>query len=148
MMIRALAIIAALLIAAPATAQNVKLIDPFTGKAYRVGGAPDSGWQYAGVTGGLTTTADTVLAAAPTATGVRNYLTSLQLKNTSAVASEIVVKDGSTVIWRGQLSASMTFMEIITFSSPLRSSANAALNIALVTTGTATVVSAQGFVGP
>lgn len=145
MMIRALAIIAALLIAAPATAQNVKLIDPFTGKAYRVGGAPDSGWQYAGVTGGLTTTADTVLAAAPTAAGVRNYLTSLQVKNTSAVASEIVVKDGSTIIWRGHVGASMTFMETITFPTCLKGSANTAMNVALITTATATVVSAQGY---
>jgi hypothetical protein len=106
----------------------------------------DTAFNYAGVTGGITTTADVALAPAGAA-GIRNYLTSLQFKNTSAVASEIVVKDGATVIWRGHAGASMTFEDVITFGTPLKGSAATALNIALITTGTATIVSAQGFTG-
>ena len=129
--------------ATPAFGAGVTLLDPTTGLAYRAG-APDTPWQYAGVTGGITNTAD--VAIAPAAGGIlRNYLCSLQVKNTAAVASEIVVKDGSTVIWRGHVNASMTFEEIITYSVCIRGSANTAMNVALITTGTATIVSAQGY---
>lgn len=144
-----LTLVLALLLLAPAAhAQNVKLLDPNTGIAYRVGNGSDPGWQYAGVTGGITTTSDTAIAAAPTGAGARNYLASLQFKNTSAVASEIVIKDGSTVIWRGQVSASMTAMQTVNFLPPLRTSPNTAMNVALITTGTASIVSAQGYTGP
>jgi hypothetical protein len=136
-------LLALALLAPPANAQNVKLIDPITGVAYRAG-VPDTPWQYAGVTGGIVNTSDVAIAAAAGA-NTRNYLCSLQLKNTAAVASEIVVKDGSTIIWRGHLGTSMTFEEIITFSVCLKGSANTAMNVALITTATATIVSAQGY---
>ena len=101
---------------------------------------------YASPTGGITVTADTPIFAAGAA-GIRNYLTGLWLKNTSATASEIVIKDGAaTVLWRGHLSASMTFGEVLTFNPPLRGSAATALNVAL-TAITATIVSAQGYTG-
>lgn len=104
-----------------------------------------SGWNYAGATGGMTATADVALAAAAGA-GVCNYLSALQFFNSAAVASEIVVKDGaSTVIWRGMVPASMTVPICIVFPTPLRGSANTALNVAMLTTSTATRVSAQGF---
>lgn len=104
-------------------------------------------WQYAGITGGIVDTADVVLTASAGA-GLRNYLTSIQYINTAAVASEIVVKDGATVIWRGMAPASMTFPATVDFSAaPLRGTAATALNVAMVTTGTATRVSAQGFKG-
>jgi hypothetical protein len=136
-------LIAITLLAAPASAQKVTLVDPVSGSAYRAG-VPDTPWQYAGATGGITNTSDVAVAAAAGA-NVRNYLCGLQIKNTSAVASEIVAKDGSTIIWRGHVGASMTFMETITFPVCLKGSANTALNIALITTSTATVVSAQGY---
>jgi hypothetical protein len=106
----------------------------------------DTAFRYAGATGGIIDTADVVIAPAAGA-GIRNYLTSLQFKNTSAVASEIVVKDGATVIWRGHVSATMAFEELVTFGTPLRGTANTALNVAMITTATATIVSAQGFTG-
>lgn len=123
--------------------------------AYALGSVPidgngnvvgESAFQFAGATGGITGTADVALAAAGGA-GVRNYLTAIQFKNTSAVASEIVIKDGATVIWRGQVSASMTVMDGWTFNPPLRGTANTALNVAMLTTATATIVSAQGYTG-
>jgi hypothetical protein len=112
------------------------IVDPHAASASR--------WHYAGVTGGITDTSDVALAAAAGA-GIRNYLTAIQFKNISATASEIVVKDGSTVIWRGHAGASMTAMERIVFPVPLKGTANTALNVALLTTATATIVSAQGF---
>jgi hypothetical protein len=140
---RILFALALLALASPALGEGVTLIDPITGNTYRAG-VPDTPWQYAGATGGIINTTDVPIAAAAGA-NIRNYLASLQIKNTAAVASEIVVKDGSTIIWRGHVGASMTFMETITFAVPLRGSANTALNVALITTATATVVSAQGY---
>lgn len=106
--------------------------------------APADRWFYAGITGGITDTADVVVKAAGGAS-VRNYLTRLQYANASAaVSSEIVVKDGSTVIWRGWAQQA-GLAQGIAFDPPLQSTANTALNVAMITTGTATRVSAQGF---
>lgn len=103
-------------------------------------------WSYAGATGGITDTANVTLAAAP-GVGKSNYLKSLQVINSSVTATEIVVKDGSTtVIWRSRVGASMTTPINITFDRPLYASNNTALTFACITTSTATIVSAQGYV--
>jgi hypothetical protein len=106
----------------------------------------ETAFQFAGATGGITNTADVAIAAAAGA-GIRNYLQTIWFKNTAAVASEIVLKDGATIIFRGHVGASMTFGEYIRFDPPLRTTANTALNVALLTTATATIVSAQGYTG-
>lgn len=103
-------------------------------------------WNFAGVAGGIVNTTDVAVMSAGGAS-VRNYMTGLQFCNTSATASEIVVKDGSTVIWRGMAPASMAMPHNVTFDVPLRGTANTALNVAMLTTATATRVSAQGFQG-
>lgn len=105
---------------------------------------PASRWQYAGATGGIVNTTAVALNAAAGA-GIRNYVTSVQYFNSAAVASEIEIRDGSTVIWRGYVPASMTAPVAVQFASPLRGSANTAVNVALATTATATRVSAQGY---
>ena len=102
-------------------------------------------WSYAGATGGITDIANYALAPAQGGQ-LKNYLCSLQFSNKSAVASEIVVLDGATVIWRGSAAANQTLMNEMTFDPPLRGSVNTAMNVAMITTGTATIVSAQGFV--
>ncbi len=107
---------------------------------------PESTWQYGSSTA-ATGTADVVVKAAAAA-GIRNYMTSLQYQNTSGVASVIVVKDGSTVIWAGVAPASMAVPANITFPVPLRGTAATAMNVALLTTATNTIIAAQGFVAP
>lgn len=102
-------------------------------------------FQYVSPTGGLTDTADAQVAPAGAA-GVRNYLTGLQFANTG-VASEIVVKDGATVIWRGYVPATTGTQSQVTFQVPLKGTAATAMNVAMVTTGAACRVSAQGFTG-
>ncbi|MTW18363.1 hypothetical protein GJ689_19355 [Rhodoplanes serenus] len=106
---------------------------------------PEADWSYTGAA--VTNTTDVVLAAAAGA-GIRRYLTALQLKNTNATATEVVVKDGSTVIWRLLLPANMANADTIAFPSPLKSSANAALNFACITTGASVYVAAQGYTAP
>lgn len=100
-------------------------------------------WRASGT---LTTTADLVLKTA-SGTGVFNALTDLILQNTNAVATIVNIKDGSTTIGQVSLPATMAAPVIINLKTPLLSTANAALNIAAVTTGANVLVTASGFSG-
>ena len=112
----------------------------------RLNSIPENEWQYAAASGGITNTTDVVLQAAA-GSGIKNYLTGLSVANASATASEVVVKDGSTVIWRMYLAANAP-IQSIKFVTPLQSTANTALNVACITTGTQTYVNAQGYKAP
>jgi hypothetical protein len=104
---------------------------------------PELEWSYAAASGGVVNTVDVVLSAAAGA-GLRRYITSMSLSNANATATEVVLKDGATVIWRGQLPANAPMVQIA-FENPLRTTANTALNFACITTGAAVYVNAQGF---
>jgi len=108
---------------------------------------PASPWYYAGATGGITNTTAVVVtpAAVP---GQRYFLTNLQYMNSAATASEIVIRNtsDSAVRWRGYANASMTSPGWFTFDPPLQSLANDTLEVVMLTTATATRVSAQGFI--
>jgi hypothetical protein len=104
---------------------------------------PELEWSFASPSGGVVNTTDVVLAAAAGA-GLRRYITGLQVSNNSATATEIVLKDGATVIWRGHLAGNAGAVNF-QFPNPLRTAANAALNFACITTGAAVYVNAQGF---
>lgn len=106
---------------------------------------PEADWSYTGAP--VTSTSDIVLAAAAGA-GIRRYITAIQLKNTNATATEVVIKDGATVIWRLLLPANMATADTIVFPSPLKSAANAALSFACITTGASVYVAAQGYTAP
>jgi hypothetical protein len=108
-------------------------------------GQPLAPWSYAAASGGITDTADVTLAAAPGA-GKSNYLKSLQIVNTSATATEVVIKSGSTVLWRGKVGASMIGPVSINFERPLISANNTAMTAACITGSTVTYINAQGYV--
>lgn len=112
----------------------------------RLNSIPENEWQYAAASGGITNTSDVVLAVAQGA-NIKNYLTGLSIANANATATEVVVKDGSTVIWRMYLAANAP-IQSIKFVTPLQSTANTALNVACITTGTQTYVNAQGYKAP
>lgn len=112
----------------------------------RLNSIPENEWQYAAASGGITDTANVVLAVAQGA-NIKNYLTGLSIANANATATEVVVKDGSTVIWRMYLAANAPIQNI-KFITPLQSTANTALNVACITTGTQTYISAQGYKAP
>lgn len=107
---------------------------------------PELDLAYAS-TGAITNTTDVAIAAAAGA-GLRRYATAVQVQNTNATATEVVLKDGSTVIWRVYLPASMTAPVGIPFPSPLKTTANTALNFACITTGASVYVNVQGYTGP
>ena len=109
---------------------------------------PEADWQYAAAAGGIVNTTDVVLKAAAAA-GIRNYVTSIDVRNAHAtVATEVVIKDGATVIWRQLLPAAMAAPVEITFPTPLRGTAATAVNFACLTTGAQVYVNAQGYAAP
>lgn len=111
----------------------------------RLHAIPESTWNYAAAAGGITTaTAATVKTAV---TGLRNYVTGLQLSNASATATEFVIRDGTggTVLWRCYLAAN-TAPFTVNFAVPLRGTAATLLEAACLTAGAAAYLSLQGFV--
>lgn len=122
---------------------------PTNGTAAKQSSSSD--WRYPALAGGITDTSDVVLKAAA-GPGFINTLGSLQIVNAAAgVNTEVVIKDGSTVIWRGYAPASIALvtqlqMVPITFDPPLYGSTNTALNFACITTASKTYVNAQGWV--
>jgi hypothetical protein len=106
---------------------------------------PELDWSYCGVA--IVNTTDVVVKAAG-AVGIKNYITCFQYQNTSATATEIVIKDGATVIWRGYAGAGMTGCIDIQFPSPLKGTAATALNFACITTAANVYVNFQGYQAP
>lgn len=98
--------------------------------------------QVQGVTAAITGTTDTAVIAAPGAS-VRNYITSLEVVNSSGTATVVAIKDGSTII--AYIYAPANGYNDAQFPTPLKLSANAALNVACLTTAANVFVSAQGF---
>ena len=113
----------------------------FITKPYASEGAD---WQYAAASGGITDTTDVAVRAA--STSERGYVTGIQLRNANAVATEFVIKDGATVIWRTSLPASMTAPVVVSFATPLRGSVNTALNVACITTAAQVYANVQGYI--
>lgn len=107
--------------------------------------AEAGGWSYAAAAGGITDTADVTLTAAPGNLSA-NYLSAIQVVNKGATATEVVVKSGSTVLWRTYAAANGVSLIDVTFARPLPAANNTALTAACITTGTATIINAQGFI--
>lgn len=78
----------------------------------------------------------------------RMYVTSISCTNTSAVASAIEIKDGTTVIYRGGVGtqAATGGNWQTTFPVPLRGTVNTGLNFAPITTATSTICCASGYI--
>lgn len=105
-------------------------------------------WQYAAVAGGLVGTSDTAAKTAAGA-GLRNYVTSVDVTNSHpTIGTEVVIKDGSTVIHRGYAAAAGGGYAI-NFATPLKGTANTAINVAEITATATTgvLVNLRGYVG-
>lgn len=102
-------------------------------------------WKYAAGSGGIADTSDVTLVAAAGA-NKSNYLKSVQFINKDAsVGTEVVIKDGSTVIWRGFAPAAMITSNNVSFDVPLSSSPNTALKAAAITNSAELYINAQGY---
>lgn len=86
-------------------------------------------------------TSTQILAAA--GAGLRNYIQTITCINESATATRVDILDGATVIWRFWMAAGST--QTAEFPTPLRPTANTAVNAQCSITGTSTYVSIAGF---
>lgn len=107
---------------------------------------PTSGtvWSYASPTA-VTDTSDDVAQAAGGG-GVHHYITSIQVFNSHpSVSTPVVVKSGSTVLWRGLAYNTGGRAEAITFPTALVGGDNEAINVANETNGASTYFNLQGY---
>lgn len=110
-------------------------------------------WRFAGAAGGIvnTTTAVTVKAAA--GAGIRNYVSGMQCSaDPLGAATEFVIRDGAsgTVMYRSKIQTSGTpDGREITFTPPLKGTANTLVEIATLTASVTGGVycNLQGFTG-
>ena len=94
------------------------------------GEVPSSAWSYA-ATGVAPSTGQTAVKAAAGA-GVKNFIQSMQISHaTLGAAVQIIVQDGSTTLWQGQLQTAASDAGGLTlnFEPALRGSANTAVNV-------------------
>jgi hypothetical protein len=109
----------------------------------------NSKWQAAAPAGGIINTSDVELAAA--VAGRQAFCSAIQVIDSDAtVDTEVVIKDGSTIIWRMFMPAARNangFASPVSFEfpTPLRTSVNTALNVAAITTSAELYVNAQGY---
>ncbi|WP_225205096.1 hypothetical protein [Novosphingobium huizhouense] len=110
-------------------------------------------WQYAAVTGGIVNSTADVAVKAAAGASVRNYVCAIDITHdVLGAATEIVVKDGTTVMWRGKLQTAATDTALgagdIAFSPCLRGTANTAVNVAAVSAVTGGIyVNLRGYTG-
>ncbi|MCX7369856.1 MAG: hypothetical protein NTX90_13370 [Alphaproteobacteria bacterium] len=108
---------------------------------------PEVPWFYVSAAGGIVNnTALQVRAAA--GAGLRNYVQAIQLTNANAVATEFLILDNVTPLWRGFLPASNASTFDFEFIVPLRGTANTILNVQCVTTGAQVYANLQGYSAP
>ena len=110
-------------------------------------GAAEHDWQYTAAAGGITaSTADVVIKAAGPA-NIRNYITSISISADPLVAAtEIVIKEGATIIWRDKIKTTGMALTHVEFPTPLKSAAATALNVAVLTSNAGAVYfNAQGY---
>jgi len=95
----------------------------------------------------VTTATNTSLIAAAGAS-TRNYVTNISISNTGATTSLITITDGSggATLWQSIAPAGSG--SNITFTIPIRTSANTALFVTTGSASTTMYISAAGFTGP
>ena len=120
----------------------------------RLDAIPENEWSYVAASGGITNTTTAVDIAAGAGSGIRNYITSLQVSSdTLGTATEVVIQDGvaGAILWRAKIGTAGTVgIQNIRFHPPLRGSTYTIMRFACVTaTGTGSIyINAQGYKAP
>jgi hypothetical protein len=120
----------------------------------RLDSIPENEWSYVAASGGITNTTTAVALTAGAGSGVRNYITSLQVSSdTLGTATEVVIRDGvgGAVLWRAKIGTAGTVgIQGIRFHPALRGGTNTLLEAACVTaTGTGSIyLNVQGYKAP
>jgi hypothetical protein len=113
---------------------------------------PDDAWTFASAASGIVNTTTAVTLKTAAATGVRNYVQSIQVAHaTLGAATELAIRDGAggTVLWRTVLHTTALPTTTVVFDKPLRGSTATLLEVVTLTAVTGGVyVNAQGYFGP
>lgn len=102
----------------------------------------ESDWSYTAASNLTVNTAVEVQAAQA---GKTLYVSSVQFLNSSLISTEVQIRSGTTVLWRGQAPASMSGMFQGYFARPLRGLLGANINVILLTVSSNTMMNVQGF---
>jgi hypothetical protein len=92
----------------------------------------------------VTTATQTAIRAAQGA-NICQSVTQITFQNTNATATTLTIQDASATLIAISVPASMTLAQQLTFPTPLRGSANAALNYTAGTTGASVLLNVTGF---
>lgn len=92
----------------------------------------------------VTTAAQTAIRVAQ-GTDIRQNVTAITYQNTNATATTLTIQDGSTTLVTWSIPASMTEPRQLIFPTPLRGTANTALNYLAGTTGANVLLNVTGF---
>lgn len=109
-------------------------------------------WSYAAAASGIVNTTTAVAFKAAAGSGLKNYITSIQIHAEALTnATELVIRKGAggTVLWRTKIATSgLLAGRDIVFTNPLRSDANQLLEVCTLTASGAGAVyfNAQGYV--
>ena len=120
----------------------------------RLDSIPENEWSYVAASGGITNTTTAVTLTGGAGSGVRNYITSLQVSSdTLGTATEVIIQDGvaGAILWRAKIGTAGTVgIQNIRFHPPLRGSTDTLLQAACVTaTVTGSIyLNAQGYIAP
>lgn len=107
-------------------------------------------WQYSPPVGGITNSSTAVVVKTAAGAGVRNYALSMQCTaDPLGAATELVVLDNATVIWRAKIGTAGLPVADINFNPPLKGTANTSMSIQTVTASVTGSVycSLQGYTG-
>ena len=120
----------------------------------RLDAIPENEWSYVAASGGITNTTTAVGLTGGAGSGVRNYITSLQVSSDPlSTATEVVIQDGvaGPILWRAKIGTAGTVgIQNIRFHPPLRGSTNTLMQAACLTaTGTGSIyLNVQGYKAP
>ena len=135
--------------------QAVRPISTVDGRQIvRLDAIPENEWSHVAASGGITNTTTAVSIAGGAGSGIRNYVTSLQVSSdTLGTATEVFIQDGvaGAILWRAKIGTAGTVgIQNIRFHPPLRGGTNTLLQVACVTaTGTGSIyINAQGYKAP
>jgi hypothetical protein len=92
----------------------------------------------------VTTATQTAIRAAQ-GTDIRQNVTQITYQNTNSTATTLTIQDASTTLIAISVPASMTLAQQLTFPTPLRGTANAALNYTAGTTAASILLNVTGF---
>ncbi len=115
---------------------------------------PENDWSYAAGAGGIVNTTTAVPIKGAAGAGLRNYITGIDITAEAlGTATELAIRDGAggTVLWRMKIgTGGIPNGRYISFSTPLRGSANTLLEVVTLTASVtgAVYVNAQGYVAP